>query len=111
VQIAGRAAALARVPAAAQPDPLLVGDPRGNVHLQRLAYRAPAAAATLVARLGRDLPVAPARVARLLAHELAEGGAGHGAQPSGAAAGRARLDRGSRLGAVPVAVLAGVDHL
>ena len=72
VEVAGRAAALAGVAAAAQPDALLVGDPRRHVDLERLARRAAPAPAALGAGLAGHLALAAADVAGLGAHQLAE---------------------------------------
>ena len=85
--------------------------PARYVHLKALAHRAPAAPLALVAGLGRDAALAPAGLAGLLAHQLAERRASDRADPPRPVARRAGLDRRAGLGAVPVAVLAHVDQL
>ena len=85
--------------------------PAGHVHAERLAHGAPSPAFALVAGLLRDLALAAADVAGLLAHQLAERRPADGAQAAGAAAALAGVDRRARLGAVAVAVLAGVHEL
>ena len=61
VEVAGRAAALARVPAAAEADALAVGDALGHVDAQRPAAHLAPAAVALLARLRGDLALAAGR--------------------------------------------------
>ena len=111
VEVAGRPAALARVPAPGEADALPVADAGGHVDAQRApAHLAPAPVA-LRARLLGDAPLAAAHVAGDLAHDLPEGRARHRLQHAGAAAALAGDDRRAGLGAVAVAALAGVDGL
>src|SRR5262249_27140173 len=92
-------------------DALAVGDARGDVDAQRApAHLAPAAVAARARLLGHA-PLAAADVAGDLAHDLSERRPRHGLQHAGAAAAVARDDRRAGLGAVAVAVLAGVDGL
>jgi hypothetical protein len=111
VEVAGRARPARRVPAAAQADALAVGDALGDVDAQRAAPHLAAPPVAVLARLGRDLALAAADVARRLAHDLAERRARHLLQDADAAAALAGDDRGPGLGAVAVADLAGLDRL
>src|SRR5205807_5219858 len=106
VEVARRAAALARVALAGQSDPLLVGDPGGHVHGQPAAHGLAPAPPALAARRLRDAAIATTAIAHGLPHELSEGGAGDRPQLARPPAARAGLDRRARLGAVAVAVLA-----
>src|SRR5262249_14424345 len=111
VEVAGRAAALARVAAAGQADALPVGDARGDVDAQRApAHLAPAALAALAGLLGHTAVAAP-DVAADLAQHLPERRGRDRLQDALAAAALAGHDRRAGLGAVAVAVLAGVDGL
>ena len=97
---------VARVAAAGDADPLAVLDPGRDVdgELDRLD-RAPAPASTR-GTASRGLAVAAATIAGRRADDLAERGPRDRPQLTGALALRAGLDRGARLGAVAVAVLA-----
>src|SRR5450755_2208187 len=97
--------------AAGDPDSLAVGDPGGHVHRDLGPLDLAAAALAGPARLGGHATVAVADVARGGAHDLPEGGPRDGPELAGAAAPLAGLDRGARLGAVAVTVLAARDHL
>ncbi len=85
--------------------------PAGTSTVELALGRAAAAPAALPAGLAGDASVAVAGVADDRAHHLPEGRAGHRLQLPGAAAALAGLDRGARLGAVAVAVLAALDRL
>ena len=108
-----RAAALARVAAARDPDPLPVGDPGRDVDLRACAApgtgRAPS---QVVARLLRDAPVAAAGVADAPCARAGRTAVrGDALELARAAAALAAHDRRARLGAVAVAVLAARDGL
>src|SRR5205807_3266300 len=111
VDVAGRAAPLARVAAPGQPDPLLVVDPGRDVDAEAPPRGlASAPAALLAGRLG-DAPVTAASIADGRAHQLSERRPRDRTKLAGSAAARARLDRRARLGAVAVAARAGLHRV
>ena len=106
VEIAVGTAALARMAAAAEPDPLAVGYAGGRVDVQRARFGGLALSRTDGAGLLGHAAVAAADVADRGAHELAEARARDRLQLAGPMAARARDDRRPGLGAVAVAALA-----
>ena len=111
IQIACRSSHLAGMSAAAQPDALAVGNAGRHLHVELAGGGEPSPAAAVVAGLLGHAAVAVADVAHHRSHHLAERRARGGLQLPRAAAALAGLDRGPRLGAVAVAVLAAVDRL
>ena len=111
VKIAGRAAALARVATARDPDPLAVRDARRDVDRDLRALDAPSPPVAGLARLAWHLALSPADVARGRSHHLTERSPRHGAQLAGPVAAGAGVDRRSGLGSVAIAVLAQDDRL
>ena len=106
IEIAGRATALTGVAAAADADPLAVGDAGGDIDGDVLMLdAAPAAVADVARLLRRPCPRRRTGRRRWCSH-LTERRPRDRAQLPAALAARAGLDRRARLGAVAVAVLA-----
>ena len=111
VEVPDLPAGLARVPGARDPDPLARLDPRRDLDLPGAHADGPSLASALLAgRLGH-LALAAAGGAGAGPHHLTEGDPGHLAQLAAAAARLAGPNRGSGLGAVAAAALAGRDRL
>ena len=111
VQIAGRTAALAGMPAARQTDPLAVGDPGRHVDAQRALTHDAAAPVTGLAGAFRNPALARAGVTRGGAHDLPERRARDHLQHASAATALAGCDRRAGRGAVPGAGRALVDRV
>ena len=111
VQVTWRPATLAGVAAAGEPDPLLVGDTRRDVHFERLANGAATAPGAFPAGLAGDPAVAAAGRAGRSANELPECSSGDRPELSRPAALLAHVHLGSRLRPVAAAALARLDHV
>src|SRR5690606_7092538 len=103
-EVAGRAAALAGVAAAADLEVVALGHARRDLHRDRLLALDAALARAVRARRRDDAALAVARRARLDVDELAEERVGDLPDLAGAGAGRARLEAlGAALGAAAAA--------
>ena len=111
IQIARRGAHFAGVSSPRDADALTVGDPRRDLHVELALSADTSPAAAVTARLCGHPTVPVADVAGHRANHLSERRARCRLQLATAATAFARLNWGSRLGSVAVAMLAAVDGL